>query len=209
MEVQGTVQSSDPKRRKAHADAKAVGLAPGEMMKLWKTIGVALALTANLGCETPARLSGNRSFPREPAFSIEPETVTESSGLDFDAVYYRANDKMPGQPRYTGGMYYRFWPSGRVLKTATRGDGPPSAAEADGFRLALLGYYRVTGSRVDIELYVFDPGLNQWVYSKVKALIDENGDIVRTSSKIGNRTRESRDIFVKTRLDGMKRMPDW
>lgn len=177
-------------------------------MKRSTTVVAALALAALVGCRTWLELPDDRYFPKRPGFSIEPEAVPENSGLDFDAVYYLPHSTVAGMEAYPGGNYYRFWPNGRVLVTFTQAEGPPSAAEADGFRSAYLGYYHVHEGRVTMEFYAPDAGVSDW-YGSVEAFVDKDGNLVKTWSKRGGHVGRARSVFLRVPLAGMKRMPDW
>jgi hypothetical protein len=175
-------------------------------MKLLSMMVAAVALVGVVGCEIPLRMSDGRVFPRYPAFSIQPEAVSEDAGLDFDAVYYKARDNRPGMVGHPVGDYYRFWPNGRVLKTAARGDGPPAAAEADGFWNADLGYYRVRGNRVEVEFYV--PNAAGSYYFSGPVFIDRDGNLLQIRPRRGKELLR-RFVYRRIPLKGMTREPDW
>lgn len=165
-------------------------------------------MTLMVGCTSPMKLSDNRYFPAEPRFSISPGPVSETAGLDFNAVYFLANNQIP-QVNSPGGNYHRFWPNGRVMVTFTRTDGPPSAEEADKLSSAYLGYYRIDGNRIEMEFFAPDPGKGRWSYSRVEAVIGDDGNLVRMRSQMGKHISEDRDVFLRMPLIGLKRVCDW
>lgn len=175
-------------------------------MRLLITIAVTVALAALAGCERPLQLSGNRVFPSKPAFSITPEPASKDCGLDFDAVYYLANNEPPVGSGL-GGNYYRFWSDGRVLFTFTQTDDPPSAAEADRFQCARLGYYRVRGNQVEIQIYAPNAtGRSPYGVVGVHP-IDKDGNLV---GRLLSGTKDLGPIvYRRIPVEGMRRAPDW
>lgn len=161
-----------------------------------------------VGCSSTVELSDHRRFPSDPGFSITPVPFADSSRLDFNAVYYLANNQIPNVTA-PGGNYYRFWPNGRVMVTFTRTDGPPSAEEADKLSSAYLGYYRIDGNRIEMEFFAPDPGKGRWSYGRDEAVIGDDGNLVTMRSQMGKHIREDRDVFRRMPLNGLKRVPDW
>jgi hypothetical protein len=156
-------------------------------------------------------ISEQRHFPMEPRFTIRPNSIGEysNSALDFEAIYFQIREGI-------GYNYYRFWPNGRVLVRAEAN--LPSREQAESFMDATIGYYHISGNNLVIELYVMNPGINEWDYLIAYAIV-EDSDLRETKSVLGGRwwyyteepakTYQSYYVYRKYKIEGLKRQPDW
>ena len=84
------------------------------MRSFWKYAAVVFLVLTGSGCVasyelisrsgTLKELPEGRHVPAKPKFTVQPEPVATSAGIDFEAVYYLDSS------------YLRFWPDGRVMK---------------------------------------------------------------------------------------------
>jgi hypothetical protein len=155
-------------------------------------------------------ISEQRHFPKEPKFTIRPNSIGEYSNsvLDFEAIYLQKNEY--------GYHYYRFWLNGRVLIRSE--DNLPSREQAENFMHAYIGYYYMSGKNLVIETYVLNPGINEWDYLIDYAIVD--GDEIREIKSVLNEKWEyyseespkdyqSYYVYHKYKIEGLKRQPDW
>lgn len=173
------------------------------LMVLAGGCGSSYELSRTVGALT--ELPEGRVFPREPKFTIQPESVGNDAGLDFAAVYYLDHSTLSGVTS-NGGRYLRFWADGRVMLRFT--GRKPTAADADQYDGGWLGYYQVKDGNVVIELFAPTPREYRWGYWKIEAEIDR--DKLRLIQ--GERKRKVEAInrtYVKLPLTGMKRTTDW
>jgi hypothetical protein len=168
-----------------------------------------LVLVLIQGCRSDVLLSEQRSFPKKPKFTIVPENYTAASGLDFNAVYYfhipkPANSNEPVETYY----FLRFWPNGRVLKRYVLNH-LPNKADAENFKHAYVGYYRVQGQNLVTELYIQDPtAWIAWDHNRHYAVI--NGDNITFSrEEMRGQSLYHEATYRKIHLDQLERMPDW
>ena len=151
-------------------------------------------------------LSENRHFPRQPAFSIQPNGRYENAGLDFNAVYYRSHESR-GRPTgvvYTTYNYWRFWPNGCAM--IKFGPELPRREEAEDFTRAYVGYYQVSNSEIVIQLYV--PYCDVWRYGTIYGHVESNS-ITIAHETIRHIEMTVREVYLKHPLGNLRRQPDW
>ena len=155
------------------------------------------------GCKSHAPISENRYIPKSPAFTVHPTDHIGTKLLDYDAIYIADDTKGTNRRSYT---YYRFWPSGHVLTNYSREE--PSRFVGDNIARAYLGYYRLDGRGIYIELFVPNTGRGRWDYGRKYGYI-ENHSIIFTNSTLGARSWIKRTVFNRHEISGMQRTPDW
>lgn len=174
------------------------------------------------GCRTiwTTFLEGDRPFPKEPAFSIEPVHYNpeelEKAGLRTDGVYisigFRPKNHNP-PTAIRGVSYHRFWPNGRVLfRTARDYVNAPLTSDdvaiVDRFDNARIGYYRITSdNQIEIEIYAYSRGKGRDVYVRENPRLDD--DILWFPFGISMRGDHVESGFRFLAIEGMKAEPDW
>ena len=171
------------------------------IMKTLQNLVCLLALALLPACRSDVLLSEQRSFPKKPKFTILPKNYDASSGLDFNAVYYRL---VPTQTYY----FYRFWPDGRVSKKYVMGR-LPTQSDAEDFTHAYVGYYQIEGRQIETELFIPDPtAWIAWDYNRRYGVIT-GSNIIFSREEMRGETLEQEDVFQKIPLGELKRQPDW
>jgi hypothetical protein len=174
------------------------------------------------GCRT-VFLEGDRPFPKNPAFAIEPRTYTEGEltlhSLRTDGVYVRQGWWPPeeaGQQENDGSPYYRFWKNGRMLYRLpfVPALSCEDADVVDSFEGALIGYYDFAETGVVRCFgYAYNRGKFRHVYTKDVMKIE--GDMLwidYPAVRMRGHPHDGKLVrlgyrFVK--IDGMTAEPDW
>lgn len=152
-------------------------------------------------------VSEDRVYPKKTVFTIEPEPAKVHSSLDFSSIYYlwdtwtnRSGDAVPDC------LYMRFWPSGEVCGGFVSGR-MPTAQDANSFVGKHMGFYRMDGADIAVEIYSPDC----YVASKGTIYIDSLVFREYSNRRSGGYShRFSRtNIFARLPLAGMKGQPDW
>ncbi|MCD6051901.1 MAG: hypothetical protein K0Q55_3310 [Verrucomicrobia bacterium] len=174
------------------------------MRSFWKYAMVVFLVLTGTGCVasyqlisrtgTLKKLPEGRYLPARPEFTVQPEVVATSAGIDFEAVYHLDH------------TYLRFWPDGKVIRRFV--GNRPMSDEADQFDSGKLGYYQVKDGKVVMEFFAPQPVDFRWTYWTLKGEIQ--GDQIRLVREEWNRKSEAKDVvYTKHPVKGMKRMPDW
>lgn len=158
------------------------------------------------GCRTDVLISESRHVPKHPRFSIQPGDYSGTKLLDFNAVYYTVHDTRRKEGTTTSYNYYRFWPSGHMI--ADYADHLPSRTEAEDFTHAYVGFFRLDGANISMELFAPNPGIGQWDYGTMSGTLAD-GTVIVTVSRIGAMVATQRTVFLKYHIDGFERQPDW
>jgi hypothetical protein len=112
-------------------------------------------------------LPDGRYVPKDPKFSIIPEEHSyENIGLDYDSIYYEKKVSYLNKVKHRSYTYYRFWPSGRVIRKASESDFP-TKSEVEKLDDARIGYYYVDKREITIELFLPDSTILNWGYFKI------------------------------------------
>jgi hypothetical protein len=183
--------------------------------RFWTYAAAVCLLLAGTGCGSSYQLAKtvgalsvlpeDRVFPTKPKFTVQPVTVADGEGIDFEAVYYLDNRSIPGVS-IDGGNYFRFWPDGRVMERCA--GRKPSTEDADQFLGAWLGYYQVNEGKLVLEFFAPEPVKYRWNYWKLEAVLQ--GDQIRLQRGERNRKSETKNrVYVRVPLKGMERLPDW
>jgi len=74
--------------------------------RFWIYAAVVCQLLAGTGCGSSYQLAKtvgalsvlpeDRVFPTKPKFTVQPVTVADGEGIDFEAIYYLDNRSIPG-----------------------------------------------------------------------------------------------------------------
>jgi hypothetical protein len=187
-------------------------------------VGLAVVTLGFLvGCATKTVfLDGRRAFPAEPKFRITPREYSPeelvAAGIRTDGVYvdigWRPEELQALEEAMfrekgwkTGSPFYRFWSNGRVMGQTAHAESV-SAAAADSFDRADLGYFRiVTNGTIEIEQYLYDPGQGAYRCFLERRTI-ENDTIWSDTG----RTHKGEAVQLGYRfvpIEGMTAEPDW
>ena len=170
-------------------------------------------------------VSESRQYPKKPEYSIIPSSSepppSDNPVIDFQSIYSSCTPGGTYGDHVVSNSYnfLRFWPSGHVYLRCL--DHIPNSVEADSFRSAYMGFYEVDGTNVTIELYIPNIG-----YIKSKTHISTNSIVCEEDERrVGRRRRryscvnelkkqyiENPEVYltyIKFRVDGMTRLPDW
>ncbi|PIE70949.1 MAG: hypothetical protein CSA22_06005 [Deltaproteobacteria bacterium] len=171
-----------------------------------------MCLLLIIGCFywTDIELPDGRHIPKKFNFSIAPATddIIESTLIDYNAIYYvKHNDLISGldQESYS---YYRFWPNGRVMEKLS--NILPSQDDAEDFSNAEIGYFKIDGTELVIELFIPDTTIMNWGYILIFANIID-GKIVFNKTVSQNKVSTGMDgiTYKPLKFDKLSREPDW
>ena len=173
-------------------------------LRLYKSAVLSVIVLA--GCRTDMPMSEQRHAPKHPRFSLQPADYSATDLLDFNAVYYTVQDVPVKGGTWKAYNYFRFWPTGHVLSDFS--DHLPVRSDAEDFSHAFIGFFRLDGRNIVMELFAPDTGQWRWDYGREYGVI-EDGAIAVTNSQIGARSWTNREVFRRHHIDGLERKPDW
>ncbi|MET3871445.1 hypothetical protein [Puniceicoccus vermicola] len=147
----------------------------------------------------------DRKIPKNPSWSINPESVAEESDLiSYESLYIHAYDSIPG---YQG---YRFFSNGRYIVKYVKNDKIDPSLIFSTLTDAVVGYYKIENKKIFLEFFL---PRNYGNYHKSEGYIDSGGNIVVNvvnSSRLFSDGEVRPKIYFKIKADDLKEItPDW
>lgn len=162
------------------------------------------------GCSprTDILLYDGRHVPKEPKFNIRPETSSyDSINIKFNAIYYSEISSIINNRKNVSYSYYRFWPNGRVVKKLVTVF--PNEKDVDDLDNSFIGYYMVNDNNLEMEFFMPDSVVNNWVYIKVFGKI-YNNKIVTTYSEIRGEKNYYKPVsYFIMKFNNLRTKTDW
>ena len=163
----------------------------------------------------PFDVKGGAAYPlpKRPFWFLKGGDFSKAAVLP-DAhslyVYHYSREQVTGSPGtlLDGYHFYRFWPDGHVIHRSCMLPHPPTSADGDDFRESQrwnyhVGYYRVVGSRISIELFYAEEGGR---YDRTDGELSADGIAITEQIHRNYVFHYNRVPFPK---NAMSQRPDW
>lgn len=157
--------------------------------------------------EPMLRLGQERYFPKNPKFTITPDSSQAASQLAYDSIYVWERVWEHESRSYTNNFHLRFWPTGECIRFVDT-DNQRFMSNPDGFYNGDMGFFNTDGTNIAIEIYVPDS------YNRYYGVIHSNKihilriDLEYAAADRAHSSRQDRH-YIRHIIGDMGSQPDW